>query len=51
VLRHQLMVVRWQVTRPRYGPEDRMVLAIMRRVLTSYLAHYNTARPHRCIDL
>jgi putative transposase len=33
VLRHQLMVVRRQVARPRYAPADRMVLATLARLL------------------
>jgi hypothetical protein len=33
VLRHQLMVVRRQVARPRYAPQDRMVLAMLARLL------------------
>jgi putative transposase len=33
VLRHQLMVVRRQVVRPQYAPADRMVLAILARLL------------------
>jgi putative transposase len=33
VLRHQLMVVRRQVARPCYMPQDRMVLAILARLL------------------
>src|SRR3954467_7532693 len=33
VLRHQLMVVRRQVTRPRYTPHDRLVLAMLSRLL------------------
>ena len=33
VLRHQLMVVRRQVARPRYTPQDRMVLAMLGRLL------------------
>jgi hypothetical protein len=33
VLRHQLMVVRRQVTRPRYQPTDRMVLATLAKLL------------------
>src|SRR5438067_13665226 len=33
VLRHQLMVVRRQVARPRYTPQDRLVLAMMSRLL------------------
>ena len=33
VLRHQLMVVRRQVARPRYTPTDRMVLAVLARLL------------------
>ena len=33
VLRHQLMVVRRQIARPRYAPADRMVLAILARLL------------------
>src|SRR5437762_12126533 len=33
VLRHQLMVVRRQVARPRYTPQDRMVLAMLARLL------------------
>ena len=33
VLRHQLMVVRRQVSRPRFAPADRMVLATLARLL------------------
>ena len=33
VLRHQLMVVRRQVARPRYVPADRLVLATLAKVL------------------
>jgi putative transposase len=33
VLRHQLMVVRRQVARPRYTPQDRVVLAMLARLL------------------
>jgi putative transposase len=33
VLRHQLMVVRRQVARPRYTPQDRVVLAVLARLL------------------
>ena len=33
VLRHQLMVVRRQVARPRYRPADRLVLAVLARLL------------------
>ncbi len=33
VLRHQLMVVRRQVARPRYTPQDRLVLALLARLL------------------
>ncbi len=33
VLRHQLMVVRRQVSRPRYAPADRVVLAMLARLL------------------
>jgi transposase InsO family protein len=33
VLRHQLMVVRRQVARPRYEPRDRLVLAMLARLL------------------
>src|SRR3954447_7140981 len=33
VLRHQLMVVRRQVARPRYTPHDRLVLAMLGRLL------------------
>src|SRR3954454_14973481 len=33
VLRHQLMVVRRQVSRPRYTPQDRLALATLARLL------------------
>src|SRR5215218_4682043 len=33
VLRHQLMVVRRQVARPRYQPTDRLVLAMLAKLL------------------
>jgi hypothetical protein len=33
VLRHQLMVVRRRVARPRYAAQDRMVLAMLARLL------------------
>jgi putative transposase len=33
VLRHHLMVVSRQVVRPRYTPQDRMVLAVLGRLL------------------
>src|SRR4051794_29763748 len=33
VLRHQLMVVRRQVARPRYTPQDRLGLAMLARLL------------------
>ena len=33
VLRHQLMVVRRQMARPRYAPSDRVVLATLARLL------------------
>jgi putative transposase len=33
VLRHQLLVLRRQVARPRYAPSDRMVLAPLAKLL------------------
>ena len=33
VLRHQLLVLRRQVTRPRYKPTDRMILAALAKLL------------------
>jgi hypothetical protein len=33
VLQHQLMVLRRQVARPRYTPQDRLVLAMLARLL------------------
>ena len=33
VLRHQLMVLRRQVARPRYTPGDRLVLATLAKLL------------------
>jgi hypothetical protein len=35
VLQHQLMVLRRQVARPRYTPQDRLVLAMLARLLSA----------------
>jgi hypothetical protein len=37
LLRHQLSVLRRQVTRPRYTPTDRMLLATLVRLLATAL--------------
>jgi hypothetical protein len=33
VLRHELSILRWQVSRPRCAPRDRLLLAALSRVL------------------
>jgi hypothetical protein len=48
VLRHQLMVVRRQVARPCYAPADRMVLAVLARLLPRERWHVSSLRPRRC---
>src|SRR3954454_1207799 len=48
VLRHQLMVVRWQGVRPRYAPADRMVLAMLARLLPRTSGRSSSLHPRRC---
>jgi hypothetical protein len=48
VLRHQLMVVRRQVGRPRYTPQDRLVLAMFARLLPRERWSAFWSRQRRC---
>ena len=48
VLRHQLMVVRRQVAWPRYTPQDRLVLAMLARLLPRERGRSFWSRRRRC---
>jgi putative transposase len=48
VLRHQLTVLRRQVARPRYTPSDRLVLAVLARLLPRERWSAFLVTPPRC---
>jgi putative transposase len=49
VLRHQLAVVRRQVARPRYTPGDRLVLAVLAKLLPRDRWTVSWSRRRRCL--
>ena len=48
VLRHQLLVLRRQVSRPRYAPADRMVLATLAKLMPRDRWLVFLVTPRRC---
>ena len=48
VLRHQLMVLRRQIARPRYTPSDRLILATLAKLLSAIAGPSSWSHPRRC---